>query len=149
MPIYSTFYRLDDEADTLQSIIAVILDTLKRRSTASSETDASTSAEPWALVITRDVESINSALAKRFYQRPDDRMWFDSIQICRIDAVNQLKTQLCSLHVPVQEQKNGILDIIEYEKQGQSPSMVVVIDVIDYLALDPSLSEMQQHLATR
>lgn len=70
------------------------------------------------------------------------------VSFSRIDAVNQLKTKLCSLHVPVQEQKNDILDIIEYEKQGQSPSIVVVIDVIDYLALDPSLNEMQ-YLTTR
>jgi len=62
--------------------------------------------------------------------------------------VNQLKTKLCSLHVPVQEQKNDILDIIEYEKQGQSPSMVIVIGAIDYLSLDPSLSETQ-YLTTR
>ncbi|GAN10467.1 hypothetical protein MAM1_0358c10008 [Mucor ambiguus] len=148
MPVYSTFFRHDNEADSLQSIIAVILDTLKRRSEASPEASISISVEPWALVLTKDVESINSALAKRFYQKPDDRMWFNSIQICRIDAVNQLKTKLCSLHVPVQEQKNDILDIIEYEKQGQSPSMVVVIDAIDYLALDPPLNEMQ-HLTTR
>ncbi|KAK4520674.1 heme peroxidase [Mucor velutinosus] len=143
MSVYSTFFRHDNEEDSLQSIIAVILDTLKKRSTESSEASMSESTKPWALVITKDVESINSALAKRFYQKPDDRMWFDSIQICRIDAANQLKTKLCSLHVSVQEQKNDILDIIEYEKQGQSPSMVVVIDVIEYLAHDPSLNEMQ------
>ncbi|OAD02235.1 hypothetical protein MUCCIDRAFT_111603 [Mucor lusitanicus CBS 277.49] len=139
MSVYSTFFRHDDDQeDSLQSIMAVVLDTLKKRSAESSE-----AVEPWALVITKNVDPIHSALAKRFYQKPDDRMWFDSIQICRIDAVNQLKTKLCSLHVPVQEQKNDILDIIEYEKQGQSPSIVVVIDVIDYLALDPSLNEMQ------
>lgn len=71
-----------------------------------------------------------------------------TISFSRIDAVNQLKAKLCSLHVPVQEQKNDILDIIEYEKQGQSPSMVIVIGAIDYLALDPSLNEMQ-YLTTR
>lgn len=66
----------------------------------------------------------------------------------RIDAVNQLKTKLCSLHVPVQDQKNDILDIIEYEKYGQAPSMVIVIDLIDYLAIDSSQNELQ-YLATR
>lgn len=66
----------------------------------------------------------------------------------RIDAVNQLKTKLCSLHVPAQEQKNDILDIIEYEKYGQAPSIVIVIDLIDYLAIDSSQNELQ-YLATR
>jgi hypothetical protein len=66
----------------------------------------------------------------------------------RIDAVNQLKIKLCSLHVPVQEQKNDILDIIEYEKHGQAPSMIIVIDLIDYLAIDSSQNELQ-YLTTR
>ncbi|KAL7312013.1 hypothetical protein PS15m_007819 [Mucor circinelloides] len=70
-----------------------------------------------------------------------------TVPFSRIDAVDQLRTNLCSLHVPAQEQKNDILDIVEYEKQGQSPIMVVVIDFFGYLAVDPTQNGMQ-HLTT-
>ena len=71
-----------------------------------------------------------------------------TVPFSRIDAVDHLRTNLCSLHVPAQEQKNDILDIVEYEKQGQSPIMVVVIDFFSYLAVDPTQNGMQ-HLTTR
>lgn len=59
----------------------MILDTLKKRSGEMSNVDSSNSTDPWALVIAKDDEFIKNGLSKRFYQKPDDRTWFDSIQI--------------------------------------------------------------------
>ncbi|KAI8643966.1 hypothetical protein BD408DRAFT_414178 [Parasitella parasitica] len=66
----------------------------------------------------------------------------------RIDSVGQLKAKLCSLHVPAQEQKNDILDIIEYEKHGHPPSIVVVIDLFAYLMLGSTQNNELQYLTT-
>ncbi|CEP18893.1 hypothetical protein [Parasitella parasitica] len=123
-----------------------MLKILKKLSEDAPSEDARQS---WALVIAKDDELVKNGLSKRFYQKPDDRIWFDSIQICRVDSLDQLKAELCSLHVSVQEQKNDILDIIEYEKHGQPPSIVLVNGLFAYLKMDPALDNELQYSATR
>lgn len=69
-------------------------------------------------------------------------------KISRIDTVHQLRALMCALHVKtspaakeklahqVGELNHHLLDWIALEKDSQPPSIIVVVDLLEYLVQD-------------
>jgi hypothetical protein len=66
------------------------------------------------------------------------------VKISRVDTVHQLRALMCSLHIKEATVKSEekevashhILNWITLEKDSQPPSMVIVVDLLDYLVHD-------------
>ncbi|KAF7727577.1 hypothetical protein EC973_007338 [Apophysomyces ossiformis] len=103
---------------------------------------------PWALVIVQDTEDIRKALDERAKSLKESetarkqRKWLEDIRIWAL---------LCAFHVQSPDLKgsSNILGWIQNEKDGQPPSIIVVMDLynglIDILSL---LVETSVYLST-
>ncbi|KAI8881251.1 hypothetical protein K501DRAFT_253618 [Backusella circina FSU 941] len=95
---------------------------------------------PWAFLFCKDDQHIKHVLKEKaialFQGQLDseERKWLDSIQICRVDTVHQLKAIMCAIHLkPNSVKSNHLLSWLEEEKYGQPPSLMIVVDLMDLI----------------
>ncbi|KAG1052914.1 hypothetical protein G6F46_000191 [Rhizopus delemar] len=103
--------------------------------------------KPWALVFCKNIEDIEKTFHEES-QEAEQKTWLDLIRICRVETAHQLRAVLCGIHIKPNTigEEIDILRWIEEEKNGQPPSIVVVIDLFDLMLSNKSDNEYAETL---
>ncbi|KAI8097552.1 uncharacterized protein BX664DRAFT_312384 [Halteromyces radiatus] len=114
---------------------------------------------PWVLLFCSSRKPIETAISHIFIENkgdgPNKRILLQDIRLCYVKNIHELRAILASIHLsPNSETKTDIISWIHQEKQGQPPSFVCVMDLLELLlgsdgTFDPDIPSNDRHLYIR
>ncbi|RCI04664.1 hypothetical protein CU098_008831 [Rhizopus stolonifer] len=143
----SSFFHFNDTPTYSSELLDLLIKTLKQNAN-HLKTEISVQlgegfqsvTRPWALVLAKEPDIFQDIVKNRVMSihtrriPPEERFWLNSIQVCRVENIHQLRAIICALHMKETNQEaHHIIQWIEREKDGQPPNMIVVVDLLDYL----------------
>ncbi|KAI8373466.1 hypothetical protein EDC96DRAFT_499464 [Choanephora cucurbitarum] len=149
----SSFFGFKQSPSYSAELLSLIMKTLKQNDSHMRSEENQQLGEgfksvtrPWALVLAKEPNVFEDTLKNRIVSihttgataldnmPPEERLWLEAIQVCRIENIHQLRAVVCSLHMKETGKKaQHIVQWIEREKDGQPPNLIVVVDLLDYL----------------
>ncbi|CAO3642357.1 unnamed protein product [Cunninghamella echinulata] len=181
MEINSCFFKLNnDDITNTSTILEYIIEYLQKRKGIEGYGEAvSYSTRPWVLAFCSDLDSIELTIAQALTNKHHDfnlqsnKIWLEGIRLCVVKNLDELRAMLSSIHltppsptettststmeannkkINMEEDDHDLLTWIIKEKQGQPPSMVVVINLLELLLTygpDGNISHENKYLYIR
>ncbi|KAI9264217.1 hypothetical protein BDA99DRAFT_437828 [Phascolomyces articulosus] len=92
---------------------------------------------PWALVFVHDPKSLTQAIKDDISF--DNRPWLESIRVCQVENIHQLRAILCAMHIHMEQtlsstNQSDLLSWMQTERDNQPPCLIVVKDLLRWMA---------------
>ncbi|KAI7857841.1 hypothetical protein BDC45DRAFT_434854 [Circinella umbellata] len=137
------FLRMgDDPTENAKTVLDFVIMQLQQKTAHSNRIFQSFGAgtmyttRPWALVFVHDSQSLSNAINNDI-SRLENRQWLESIQVCQVENIHQIRAILCALHIQQQSTNNSsqsdILSWIQNERDNQPPCLIVVKGLLQWM----------------
>ncbi|KAI9493769.1 hypothetical protein BDB00DRAFT_354293 [Zychaea mexicana] len=145
------FLRMgDDQVENARIVLDFVVMQLQQKTAHSNQVfesigpDAVYTTRPWALVFVNETQDLTRALRDDFgVSSLEKRQWLESIRVCQVESVHQLKAILCAMHMddaqplpvvagPGPRPSSDLLSWMQTERDNQPPCLIVVNDLLKW-----------------